>query len=49
MQEGIHPYHMSQAMEACGKEKYPRPALTVDMLIFMEGKLLLIRRGASAL
>ena len=39
MQEGIHPHHMSQAMEACGKEKYPRPALTVDMLIFMEGKL----------
>lgn len=45
MQEGIHSHHMSQAMEACGKEKYPRPALTVDMLIFMEGKLLLIRRG----
>lgn len=34
-----------QVIEQTKKKNYPKPALTVDMLVFLEGKLLLIRRG----
>lgn len=34
-----------QVIEQTKKKNYPKPSLTVDMLVFLEGKLLLIRRG----
>lgn len=34
-----------QVVEQTKKKNYPKPSVTADMLVFLEGKLLLIRRG----
>lgn len=35
----------AQVVEQTKKKNYPKPSVTADMLVFLEGKLLLIRRG----